>query len=73
MLVFEEVELPRALKGKLGGFMAELDLFCGSFDLVVDEAGEYWFLECNEDGQWTWLDGEVGGTFASAIARQAGW
>jgi len=30
----------------------------GSMDVIVDQNGDYWFLECNPQGQWGWLDRE---------------
>ena len=56
---------------KIGEFMRAAGLFCGSLDLVVDKDGTYWFLECNGEGAWGWLDlrsdGEVRRLFAEKI------
>lgn len=49
--------------------MLALGLFSGSFDLIVDRDGQYWFLECNQDGQWSWLDVVVDGAIADAFAH----
>ena len=71
-LEFEPFELPVAVARKVGKFFDTLGLFTGSLDLIVDEEGRYWFLECNHDGQWLWMDpivdGAISKAFASALA-----
>ncbi|MGF1457140.1 MAG: hypothetical protein ACFB6R_17410 [Alphaproteobacteria bacterium] len=47
---------------KLGG------LHFGSFDLVVDPEGVYWFLACNTQGQWFWLDETIDYVISEAFA-----
>lgn len=56
-------------------FMDRLGLFAGSLDLIVREDGEVYFLECNQEGAWGWLDDIDGGrvtvAFADALTRRA--
>lgn len=58
-------------------FMQRMNLFTGSIDLIVDRLGEVWFLECNQDGAWGWLDdlceGAVADMFASALLERMAW
>lgn len=68
-LDFHPIQLGDAIEGRLRRFMQALGLFSGSFDLIVDLDGECWFLECNQDGQWSWLDVVVDGAIADAFAR----
>src|SRR5439155_6611870 len=49
-------ELPDAVRAKLVEFMHELGLVMGSLDLIVTKAGEYVFLEVNEQGQFLWVE-----------------
>jgi glutathione synthase/RimK-type ligase-like ATP-grasp enzyme len=55
-------------------FMRSMGLFSGSIDLIVDQDDRVWFLECNQDGAWGWLDdvvdGEVTETFAQAFENK---
>lgn len=73
-LPFEPCEAPEAIKKACQAFLRRFSLFYGSFDFIVDPDGEWWFLECNQDGQWIWLDNacdhEITRTFAAAIARR---
>ncbi|MFT5823470.1 MAG: ATP-GRASP peptide maturase of grasp-with-spasm system [Crocinitomix sp.] len=45
-------ELPTELKKNLNSLMIELNLNCGSIDLLVDLSGNYYFLEVNPIGQF---------------------
>ncbi|RMH39048.1 MAG: ATP-dependent carboxylate-amine ligase, partial [Gammaproteobacteria bacterium] len=42
---------------------------------IEDQEGDFWFLECNSEGQWYWLDKAIGGiisdTFAEVLANLA--
>lgn len=49
--------LPTAISEKCFRLMDELGLVFGCFDFVIDEHGEYHFLEVNPQGQWLWGDG----------------
>jgi glutathione synthase/RimK-type ligase-like ATP-grasp enzyme len=54
-----EVELvatpPEVEKGVLA-FAEKAGICFGSLDFAVDSAGQWWFLEINEQGQFLWLD-----------------
>lgn len=67
-LDFKETSIPDEIRKKILRFMKMFDLFSGSFDFIVDEEGNYHFLECNQDGQWLWLDDVVNGKIADAFA-----
>jgi len=55
-LPFEPVDIAECVKTKIFRFLLEFNLNYGSFDFVVDHSGELWFLECNSDGQWGFLE-----------------
>lgn len=65
---FEACALEPALQHRLFGFMRAAGLVFGSIDLIVDRHGDVWFLECNPDGAWGWLDDLVDGAVADLIA-----
>lgn len=39
-------------------FMKSMDLRYGRLDFIRDDSGTLWFLECNSNGQFSWLDDE---------------
>lgn len=65
---FSETELDDALRSKLLAFMRKIRLCHGSIDLIVDKEGKTWFLECNQDGAWGWLDYRCNGKISDAIS-----
>lgn len=74
-LSFEPVELDDDVIRALGKFMRSMGFFSGSIDLIIDADGAPWFLECNNQGAWAWLDNIVGGAvtrlFADKIMARA--
>lgn len=69
-LKFERISIAPDVGESIGKFMRSFDLFTGSLDLIVDEHGTHWFLECNQDGAWGWLDNLVDGELAETFARE---
>ncbi len=51
-------------------YLKKASLAYGVFDLVVDRNGMLWFLECNSDGQWAWLELEGDRPVARMFARR---
>jgi glutathione synthase/RimK-type ligase-like ATP-grasp enzyme len=47
-----------------------LNLRFGAIDLVLDQEGEYWFLEINPNGQWGWIEQRTGQPIAAAIVSE---
>jgi len=39
----------------------------GCFDFICDKNGDYYFLECNPNGQWMWLEEDLGLPISDAI------
>lgn len=68
-LNFEPIVLPGEIAERVRAFLDVAGLFTGSFDLIVDDQDQCWFLECNQDGQWSWLDSIVDGQISSAFAE----
>jgi len=67
---FEPVAVSTELRNKLLTFMEAFGLFFGGADIVVDPLGRHWFIECNQDGQWAWLDDIVDGAITQAFAAE---
>ncbi|WP_306500187.1 hypothetical protein [Streptomyces lincolnensis] len=67
-LRYEAVECPDAHRGPLLAFLADFGLHFGAFDFAVAADGTWWFLECNPNGQWAWLEAAVGLPITGAIA-----
>lgn len=63
----ECVSLPEDLEAKCIELTTRLGLRYGAIDLVCDEAGVFWFLEINPNGQWAWIENMTGYPIASAI------
>lgn len=49
-------------------YMAASGLRYGAFDFSVDRDGAPWFLECNPEGQYLWIEIETGLPISRAIA-----
>lgn len=55
-LRYAPFSLPRDTEAALLKFNKSLDLQFSAFDLIVGTNGEIYFLECNSDGEWYWLE-----------------
>ncbi|WP_030747815.1 ATP-grasp ribosomal peptide maturase [Streptomyces sp. NRRL S-31] len=60
---------PPVAKGVLR-YMAGAELAYGAFDFAEDADGVWWFLECNQSGQFGFVEMDTGQPIAAAIA---GW
>ena len=49
--------------------LKEMKLNFGAFDFVVTPSGEYFFLECNPNGQWLWIEMRTGLKISEAITE----
>lgn len=74
LLKFSRVTLPKEITAALQQFLVMTSRDYGSFDLIVDPSGGYWFLECNADGQWGWMEEgespEISEMLAAAFAAK---
>ncbi|MDQ0775322.1 ATP-grasp ribosomal peptide maturase [Streptomyces aurantiacus] len=67
-LTYEPVACPEETRGALARFLADFELNFGAFDFAVTADGAWWFLECNPNGQWAWLEEAAGLPITQAIA-----
>lgn len=65
---FARCEIDSTLSAQIVAFMEAMGLTTGSLDFIVDRVGRNWFLECNQDGVWAWLDDLVDGEITDAFA-----
>ncbi|WP_326612429.1 ATP-grasp ribosomal peptide maturase [Streptomyces scopuliridis] len=68
VLMYTVEHLPESVDKALHAYLDHLELVSGSFDLAVDRAGVYWWLELNPNGQWGWLEKETGLPMSAAFA-----
>ncbi|MER7497842.1 hypothetical protein OQI_21875 [Streptomyces pharetrae CZA14] len=59
---------PRTADGVLA-YLREAELAYGAFDFVEDADGTWWFLECNQSGQFGFVEVDTGQPIARAIAE----
>ncbi|MGW8568740.1 ATP-grasp ribosomal peptide maturase [Streptomyces niveus] len=62
------VEVPESVASTVTAYLAELRLVYGAFDFAVTASGDWYFLECNPNGQWAWQPAETVAAIARAIA-----
>lgn len=68
-LEHEIFELPSDIADYCKKLVRKLDLRFGAIDLVLDENNKFWFLECNPNGQWAWIENRTGAPIAAAIVN----
>lgn len=66
---YREVEVPPAIQAQVQKYLAHFGLRFGAFDFAVDEAGNWWFLECNPNGQWLWIEYKLGTPLVKTMAE----
>jgi len=59
-LPMQKVQLPNDIEEKCIGLLKKLNISFGAIDIIVDENGNYIFLEINPNGQWAWIEMETG-------------
>ncbi|MBO1415429.1 ATP-grasp ribosomal peptide maturase [Streptomyces sp. FH025] len=67
-LTYEAVECPEPIRAALLLYRREFGLNFGAFDFAVTTENEWWFLECNPNGQWAWLEHAAQLPITTAIA-----
>jgi D-alanine-D-alanine ligase-like ATP-grasp enzyme len=63
------IETPSPLHDFCLAYLGELNLNFGCFDFIVDDNDTPWFLECNPNGQWMWIEEDTGLPISRAIAE----
>lgn len=68
-VTYRPLPLPGELPHQLRAYLDRFGLAFGAFDFAVTTEGQYYFLECNPNGQWGWLEDETGIPMAEAFAK----
>ncbi|MEU9413263.1 ATP-grasp ribosomal peptide maturase [Streptomyces sp. NPDC048281] len=67
---WREAEVPPRVAEAVHTYMKDAELAYGAFDFAEDADGIWWFLECNQSGQFGFVEMDTGQPIAEAIA---GW
>ncbi|WP_327338489.1 ATP-grasp ribosomal peptide maturase [Streptomyces sp. NBC_01324] len=68
LITCSPVPVPCRVREAVGRFLRAFGLTFGAFDFALDESGRWWFLECNPNGQWAFVDEPTIRAIASALA-----
>ncbi len=69
-VIFKSEQPPEDIAEKCIQFLAKAGLTYGAFDFIEKRDGETIFLECNPNGQYGWLEDELGFPISEAIAEE---
>lgn len=64
----ETFELPKQVKMSIQRMMGSFGINFASLDMILTPEGEFVFLELNPNGQWLWLEEELGLPLVSSMA-----
>ncbi|GGN21215.1 ATP-grasp ribosomal peptide maturase [Streptomyces fuscichromogenes] len=67
---WQEAEVPPRVAEAVRTYMKDAELAYGAFDFAEDADGIWWFLECNQSGQFGFVEMDTGQPIAETIA---GW
>ncbi|WP_406723731.1 ATP-grasp ribosomal peptide maturase [Streptomyces sp. GD-15H] len=66
---WEPVDVPPRTADAVRAYLCEAELAYGAFDFVEDADGTWWFLECNQSGQFGFVEVETGQPIARTVAE----
>ncbi|MFJ5262311.1 ATP-grasp ribosomal peptide maturase [Streptomyces sp. NPDC088387] len=66
---WEESEVPARVADGVRTYLREAELSYGAFDFAEDGDGTWWFLECNQSGQFGFVEVDTGQPIARTIAE----
>jgi len=65
---YEVFDLPERVQAGLHRLMRSFEINFASIDMIVTPAGEFVFLDLNPNGQWLWLEEELGLPLVAGMA-----
>jgi ATP-grasp ribosomal peptide maturase len=66
---WEPVTVPERIAGRVDEYVHLAGLAYAAFDFAEDEDGVWWFLECNQGGQFGFVELETGQPISAAVAH----
>lgn len=66
---WQPAEVPPRVAAAVRAYLREAELAYGAFDFAEDADGTWWFLECNQSGQFGFIEVETGQPLARTIAE----
>ncbi|MGW2383443.1 ATP-grasp ribosomal peptide maturase [Streptomyces sp. NPDC001658] len=63
------VEVPTRVAAGVQAYLRDAELAYGAFDFAEDADGTWWFLECNQSGQFGFVEVDTGQPIALAVAE----
>ncbi|WP_217237955.1 ATP-grasp ribosomal peptide maturase [Streptomyces sp. AC555_RSS877] len=63
------VEVPPRVAAAVRAYVRDAELAYGAFDFAEDADGTWWFLECNQSGQFGFVEVETGQPIAHSVAE----
>ena len=67
--VEEWVDCPDEIQVFISLYMQKMNLNFGCFDFIYAKNNSFYFLECNPNGQWMWLEEDLGIPISESIAN----
>lgn len=68
-LKYERIILPKSIETLCFKLTQYLDLNFGAIDFVLDDSGNFIFLEINPNGQWAWIEKQLNYPIAQEITN----
>ncbi|MER6125821.1 ATP-grasp ribosomal peptide maturase [Streptomyces sp. NPDC001795] len=66
---WQPVDVPPRIAASVHSYLREAELAYGAFDFAEDGDGIWWFLECNQSGQFGFVEMDTGQPIARTIAE----
>ncbi|MFE2042369.1 ATP-grasp ribosomal peptide maturase [Streptomyces sp. NPDC059477] len=66
---WQETRVPPRIAEGVRAYLREAELSYGAFDFAEDGDGTWWFLECNQSGQFGFVEVDTGQPIARTIAE----
>lgn len=68
-LKYKKTKLPKNISKLCVNLTKKLGLNFSAIDLVLDKNGNYYFLEINPNGQWAWIEKQLGYNISQEITN----